>query len=54
MSAAEFSLLAVTVSFLGLVVWVYWPGRRGRLESYGRMPMEDEAADEKDRRGDRR
>jgi cbb3-type cytochrome oxidase subunit 3 len=42
MTAAEFSLLAVTVSFLGLVAWVYWPSRRSRIESYASVPLEDD------------
>lgn len=41
MSWAEFSLLAVTLSFAALVVWVYWPSRRRRLESYGAMPLDE-------------
>ncbi|MAT84777.1 MAG: hypothetical protein CMD39_10870 [Gammaproteobacteria bacterium] len=43
MSPTEFSLVAVTVSFFGLLVWVYSPRRRERLESYGAMPLEDDA-----------
>jgi cbb3-type cytochrome oxidase subunit 3 len=43
MSAAEFSLIAVTVSFLGLVAWVYWPSHRSRLEAHGAMPLDDDA-----------
>jgi len=46
MTAAEFSLLAVSVSFIGLVLWVYWPSRRAQLNSYGAMPLEDEQTDE--------
>jgi len=42
MSATEFSLLAVTISFTSLVLWVYWPGRRERLESYGAIPLDDD------------
>jgi cbb3-type cytochrome oxidase subunit 3 len=42
MSAAEISLLAVTVAFVSLVVWVYWPTRRQRLEEHASMPLEDE------------
>lgn len=52
MSASEFSLLAVTLSFAGLVVWVYWPSRRGRLESYGSIPREHAAEDDQNE-GDR-
>ncbi len=50
MTGAEFSLLAVTVSFLALVCWVYWPSQRNRLESYGSMPLDDsEPASREDR-----
>ncbi len=42
MIAAEISLLAVTAGFGGLLLWVYWPGHRDRLESYGAMPLEDD------------
>ncbi len=43
MTGAEFSLLSLVAAFTGLVLWVYWPGRRDRLESYGAMPLEDQA-----------
>lgn len=46
MSAAEFSLIAVTVSFLGLVVWVYWPSRRHSLEAHGAIPLQDDVLDD--------
>ena len=42
MTAAEFSLLAVTLGFVALLLWVYSPRRRGRMESYGAMPLEDD------------
>lgn len=41
MSAAELSLIVVTVSFTALVIWVYAPRRRARLEAYGAMPLDD-------------
>lgn len=41
MGAAEFSLLAVTLGFSALVWWVYSPSRRGRLESYATIPLEE-------------
>jgi cbb3-type cytochrome oxidase subunit 3 len=44
MSPTEFSLLAVTISFTSLILWVYWPGRRERLESYGAIPLDNEEA----------
>ena len=30
-----------TLVFVGIVLWAYWPRRRSRLESYGRIPLED-------------
>jgi len=42
MSGTEISLLAVTFGFIALVVWVYAPRRRDRLESYGAMPLDKE------------
>lgn len=47
MSAAEFSLIAVVCAFVGLTAWVYWPGNRTRLESYGAMPLDDDATAER-------
>jgi cbb3-type cytochrome oxidase subunit 3 len=46
----EFSLVAVTVSFTGMVIWVYWPSRKAELESHGAMPLDDgEARNEETR-----
>ena len=42
MSATEISLIAVTLAFTGLVLWVYWPSRRQRLESLGNIPLDDD------------
>lgn len=42
MNPTIFSLLAVTVGFLGLVAWVYWPRRKQDLESLGRIPLDDD------------
>ncbi|MDZ7669015.1 MAG: hypothetical protein U5Q16_06165 [Gammaproteobacteria bacterium] len=53
MSGAEISLLAVTIGFIALVVWVYQPKRRDRLESYGEIPREhgeEESSDDGDRK----
>lgn len=41
MSATLISLLAVTIGFGGLVLWVYWPSHKEELESLGSMPLED-------------
>lgn len=42
MTATLFSLLAVTVAFAALVLWVYWPSRRARLESLGQIPLDED------------
>lgn len=42
MSPSEISLIAVTLGFIGLVVWVYWPSRRQHLESLGHIPLDDD------------
>jgi cbb3-type cytochrome oxidase subunit 3 len=46
MSPPEISLLAVTIAFTGLVIWVYWPSHRQRLESFGSMPLDDDDSPE--------
>ena len=28
--------------FVGICIWVYWPGRRRKLEPHGRIPLEDD------------
>lgn len=28
--------------FIGIVVWVYWPRRKKKLEEYGRIPFKDD------------
>ncbi len=43
MTATLFSLIAVTVGFLALVAWVYWPSRRSRLEAFGRIPLDNDS-----------
>ena len=35
------SLLAVTVGFLALVIWVYWPSRKADVERHGSIPLQD-------------
>lgn len=60
MNATLFSLLAITLAFSALVVWVYWPSRRGRLESLRHIPLETDdrmpsmnaAASDNDTQGD--
>lgn len=45
MTATLISLLAVTFGFAGLVLWVFWPSHKDRLEELGRIPL-DEPAEE--------
>lgn len=40
--AALFSLISVTVGFAALILWVYWPSRRERLEALGDIPFDDD------------
>ena len=40
MNTTLFSLLSLTLAFGALVLWAYWPSRRGRLESLGHIPLE--------------
>ena len=54
MGAAEFSLLATTFGFIGLVWWVYSPSRRSRLESYATIPLDDDEAGRPRSRNERR
>ncbi len=42
MSWKLFSMLFVVVAFFGLVVWVYLPRNKERLDSYGSIPLEQE------------
>jgi len=45
MTATIVSLLAVTVAFAGLLVWVFWPSRRERLEAHGNIPFAEPFAE---------
>jgi cbb3-type cytochrome oxidase subunit 3 len=49
MTATLFSLIAVTVGFVALVAWVYWPSRRSKLESLGQIPLDAESSDKEER-----
>ena len=35
-------LVWLILLFLAIVAYVYWPSRKVRLESYGRMPLRDD------------
>ncbi|MBF0426735.1 MAG: cbb3-type cytochrome c oxidase subunit 3 [Magnetococcales bacterium] len=41
--AKVFSLVWFFLLFVGVVIWVYWPGRKGRLEEAGRRALDDDA-----------
>jgi cbb3-type cytochrome oxidase subunit 3 len=43
MSPAIVSLLAVTFGFTALVVWVYWPSRKSRVEAFGSIPLAEDS-----------
>jgi cbb3-type cytochrome oxidase subunit 3 len=45
MTATLFSLVAVTLGFIALIAWVYWPSRRSKLESLGQIPFDAEPSD---------
>jgi cytochrome c oxidase cbb3-type subunit 4 len=32
----------LTLLFVGIVAWVYWPSRKGEMEARGRIPLEDD------------
>ena len=34
--------LWLMVIFIAIVAWVYWPGRKKKLEDLGRIPFKDE------------
>ncbi len=54
MTATIISLLAVTLAFSGLLLWVFWPSRRQHLEDQGRIPFADEEPGEPNANGPRR
>ena len=32
--------------FIGIVVWVMWPGRRGEIERHANIPLDDDPPSE--------
>jgi cytochrome c oxidase cbb3-type subunit 4 len=38
----QFWVVWMMVLFVGIVVWVFWPSRRKRMEDDGRIPFRDE------------
>lgn len=49
MTGSEIALLVVTIGFAGLLLWVYWPSNRSRLESYGAIPLDEPPAERSDK-----
>ncbi len=43
MNTTLFSLITVTLAFILLVTWVYWPSRKSRLEALGEIPLDSDA-----------
>ena len=40
--AQKFWVVWLFALFVGILVWVFWPGRKQELESHGRIPLEDD------------
>ena len=38
----SFWLVWCVLLFVGIVTWVFWPSRRRELETYARIPLEDD------------
>ncbi len=50
---AEVALLLFLAAFLAIVLWLFWPGRRQRLERRKQLPFES-GEDANHREGDHR
>ncbi len=37
----SFWLVWMVILFVGIVVWVYWPGRKKTMDAHGRIPLDD-------------
>ena len=35
-------LLWLVLLFVGIVAWVFWPGRKRKLEQHGRIPLDED------------
>ena len=38
-------VLWLMLLFIGITVWVFWPGRKRELERHGRIPLDDNGPD---------
>jgi cytochrome c oxidase cbb3-type subunit IV len=39
---ASFWLLWLAIIFVAIVAWVFWPGRKTKLERHGEIPLRDD------------
>ncbi|MDX1711160.1 MAG: cbb3-type cytochrome c oxidase subunit 3 [Rhodovibrionaceae bacterium] len=47
--ARQLWVLWLMLLFLGIVVWAYWPGRRKRMQEHARIPLEDDANEDREK-----
>jgi cbb3-type cytochrome oxidase subunit 3 len=38
----HYSVVLMTVVFVGIAAATYWPGRKAKIEQQGRIPLEDD------------
>jgi cbb3-type cytochrome oxidase subunit 3 len=38
----HYSVVGMTVVFIGIAAATYWPGRKSEIEQQGRIPLEDD------------
>ena len=41
MSILALATILVACAFMGLCIWVLWPGNKERFERYGNIPFQD-------------
>ena len=41
MSILALATILVACAFMGLCIWVLWPGNKERFERYGSIPLQD-------------
>lgn len=39
--ATNYWTLLLMIGFAGIVAWVFWPGRKKKLEEQGKIPLKD-------------
>ena len=43
--AQRFWVVWLLALFIGILVWVFWPGRKQEMDRYARIPLDDDGAD---------